>query len=204
MKKATDSEIIEEICNKQDEIISGISRESIDVYLWLKDEYGKGNIIDNTVFQFVFRSYYRLDSAGLSDEQKAVYFKLLAKKEIDLEKILNNLYELPTLRNRNAVQFSFATKLIHTVDNSKPIFDTEVSAVINWVVSGNNKETKIKSAKNIFVYLEELYSKLDENEKVQETIKKFRTKFGINIKDMTDQKVLDFLIWSLGKLKKKR
>jgi len=195
-------ETIEEIKKRQDEIISVISRESIDVYVWLKNEFEKGNIESNQVFQFVFRSYYRLDGAGLSDEQKKEYFKMLAHGESDLENILSNLYKIPTLRSRATIQFSFATKLIHTIDNSKPIFDAEVSTVIHKVVSGNSKEEKIESAKSLFIFLENFYLEAIKNKEMQAIIKKFRIKFSADSKKMSDYKVLDFLIWSLGKIKK--
>ncbi|MCX6702996.1 MAG: hypothetical protein NTW60_03995 [Candidatus Wolfebacteria bacterium] len=203
MGKVIDLEIIEEIYKWRDEIILNITREDVDVYLWLRNEYEKGNVIDNTVFQFIFRSYYRLDSAGLSDEQKTEYFKLLASGNIDLKVILNRLYALPTLRGGNTIQFSFATKLLHTIDNDKPIFDSEVSTVIHKVVSGNNKEAKIDSAKILFDYMEDLYLEFSKNKKIQEVIKKFRTRFCVDAKKITDYKILDFIIWSLGKLKRK-
>lgn len=204
MKNVTDLEIIEEIYNRQDEIISNISRESIDVYLWLGDEYKKGSVKDNAVFQFVFRSYYRLDNAGLGEELKRRYFELLDGKENNLESILNKLYEVTTEKGANTVQFSFATKLLHTIDNSKPIFDTEVSAIIHEAVIGNSREAKTESAKIIYAYMEDLYPKLINNEKIQKVIEKFKSKFNISTKRITEQKMLDFLIWSLGKLKKKK
>jgi hypothetical protein len=55
--------IIQQIDEKQDEILSNLEFESIAVYLFLKNEYAKGNIQGNPVFQFVFRSFYRLDNA---------------------------------------------------------------------------------------------------------------------------------------------
>lgn len=54
MKQASISEIDEEIYRRRGEIIKGISPESIAVYLWLKDEYKKGNLKNNIVFQFPF------------------------------------------------------------------------------------------------------------------------------------------------------
>lgn len=50
-------EIIDNIINNQNEILSKIDKESISVYLYLKKEYEKGSIKDNKVFQFVFRSF---------------------------------------------------------------------------------------------------------------------------------------------------
>ena len=81
MKEIPNLEIAEEIYRRHEEIISNISRESVDVYLWLRDEYKKGNIKNNTVFQFVFRSYYRLDRAGLGKKLKKRYFKNFLRRE---------------------------------------------------------------------------------------------------------------------------
>ncbi len=195
-------EIIEKVYERWDEIISNINSESIDVYLWLGNEYNKGNVKNNLVFQFVFRSYYGLDSAGLTDEQKKCFFELLADKEVSLEKILEELYELPTLRkkNKNTIQFSFATKLLHTINNNKPIFDAKVSAVIHKNKRGNDRESKIKSCLEIYNFLKNLYSDLLNNEKIKKLISKFRSKFDVTENQMTDIKILDFIIWSLGNL----
>ena len=50
-------EIVEKIYKKREEIIDNIDQESVDVYLWIKNEYEKNgdNIRGNKVFQFVFR-----------------------------------------------------------------------------------------------------------------------------------------------------
>lgn len=203
MKKVTDVEIIQEIDTRQDEILSNISSESVAVYVWLRDEYEKRNINNNALFQFVFRSFYGLDNAGLTDIQKVEYFKLLEQKEEDLETILHKMYELPTLRKKNAIQFSFATKLLHTINNAKPIFDTEVSAVIGETRKGNTKEEKIESAKHIYAGLESLYPKLLADEQMQKIITKFKSRVA-NTESISNEKILDFLIWSLGKLKRRK
>ena len=46
--------------------------------------------------------------------------------EEDLGRILRELYEKETLRKAKTVQFSFATKLIHTINPNRPIFDSKV------------------------------------------------------------------------------
>ncbi|MEK7217764.1 MAG: hypothetical protein AAB374_02135 [Patescibacteria group bacterium] len=204
MKKATETEIIEEIYMRRNEIISNISRESIDVYLWLKNEYKKINVENNTVFQFIFRSYYRLDSAGLGEKLKNRYFELLNRKENNLGIILDELSKIPTTKNQFTVQYSFATKLIHTIDNNKPIYDNEVAAVIHRTVVGHNVKARIESAKEVYAYLKNLYTELINDGKIKKVITQFRSRFGSDTKNITDQKTLDFLIWSLGKLKRKK
>lgn len=134
-----ENKIIEEIFKKLDKILENIDKESIFVYLFLKDEHKKGNIKNNLLFQFVFKSYYRLDNAGLGNKLKNRYFELLADKQKDLRKILLELYKIKTLKNKNTIQFCFATKLLNTLDNNNPIFDAEVSRVFHKTRQGNNK-----------------------------------------------------------------
>ena len=197
------NEIIKEIVKRQQEIFSNISLESVSVYIFLKNEYKKGNIIKNTLFQFVFRSYYRLDNAGLGDDLKKKYFELMASKQTDLKKILLELYKVLTAKKVNTVQFSFATKLLHTLDNELPIFDAEVSRVFHKSVSGKNKEQKIESCLKINQFLIDSYSEILKDDQIKNVIKKFRSKFNIEgMNKISDTKILDFIVWSLGKLKK--
>ncbi len=202
MKSATIEEITQEICAYQEELFENISQESVDVYLWLQEEFERGDILQNRLFQFVHRSFYRLDGAGLSEIQKAEYFVLMSQGTVDLKKILDKLYEFPTLRKNNTIQFSFATKLIHTIDNTAPIFDAEVGRVFHKAVSGKTKDAKIESAENIYSELINIYQKLLENSEIKKVIQAFNMKFVPTTKVMSAQKVLDFLLWSLGRTKR--
>lgn len=196
--------IIKDILDSEDKILSNIKDESIEVHLFLKDEYKKGNIENNSLFQFVFRSYYRLDNAGLGDKIKEEYFKLLAEKESDLGKILLKLNKFKNERGLNTIQFSFATKLLHTLDNNNPIFDKEISSVIHKVRTGKTKGEKIKSCLGIYEGIKLLYSNLLKDSKVRKVIKKLRRRFKVDESKISDIKALDFIIWSLGKIKYKK
>ena len=48
------------------EIIENIDQESVDVFNFLKTEYSKSDVTKNHLFQFVYRSFFRLDNAGLT------------------------------------------------------------------------------------------------------------------------------------------
>lgn len=199
-----EKEIIKNITHNQDKILSRIDQESISVYLYLKKEYEKGDIQENKVFHFVFRSFYRLDNAGLGDDLKNHYFKLLSNKNTNLGKILLELYNFKTLKGSNTIQFSFATKLLHTIDNHLPIFDAEASRVLKIRVSGNSKEEKIKSCFITYEKMKDIYSKLLNDKEILKLIYKFKNKFKLKDKEMTDEKVLDFIIWTFGKILVKR
>jgi len=196
-------EIIKNIINNQSKILSNINDESISVYIFLKNEYKKGGIKENTLFQFVFRSFYRLDNAGLGDEIKNKYFKLLSNKNVNLEMILCELYEIPTKRNLKTIQFSFATKLLHTIDNHLPIYDAEASRILGVRVSGKTKDEKIKSCIGTYEKMKSIYLEIIDDKEILKLIKKFKERFKLKDNEITNEKILDFIIWSLGKLNNK-
>ncbi|WCN09320.1 hypothetical protein [Marinomonas mediterranea] len=77
-------------------IIENLAQESIDAYVFLVDLFeSTEDIRENYLFHFVFRSFYRLDNAGLSDEMKLVYFELMqelrGREEFDFSLVCSRL-----------------------------------------------------------------------------------------------------------------
>lgn len=196
-------EIIQQIDEKQKDILSNLDFESIEVYNFIKKEYAKGNIQENFVFQFVFRSFYGLDRAGLSDKMKKLFFKLLAEKQTNLGFILSDLYEIPRMDKKKSMQFSFATKLLHTIDNSKPIYDTEIGSLTYSKPKRPGKDIQIQDYSELYKNLEMLNAKLLEDNRIQRVISEFRLKFDADKEKISEVKALDFIMWSLGKIKEK-
>src|SRR3989344_4255422 len=152
MKKGVYSKVVEEILSKEDEILKNIGKESISVYLFLKNEYKKGNI-----------------------------------------------------KNNNLFQFSFATKLLHAIDNNSPISDAKILRVFyKRRRTDGSKEEKIKSCLEIYEFLKDTYSCFLQEGQLKKLILKFREKFDVTENKMSDIKVVDFIIWSLGKLSTKK
>jgi hypothetical protein len=58
----------------RDQVIENLDPESIDVYVFLSRRFSEVDISKDRLFRFVFRSFYRMDSAGLTDEFKTEYF----------------------------------------------------------------------------------------------------------------------------------
>ena len=200
-KKVTIQEIIKEICKWQPKILSDKDLpESIAVYLFLKKEYEKNNRND-LVFQFVFGSFYGMDRAGLGHNLKKHFFKLLEREEAGLEVILRKLYKIPNSKKQLAVHFVFATKLLHTLDDGNPIFDSKVAKVIDEKVKGASGDERIKSSIILYEYLKCVHCNLLRDGEITKIIQKFKEKFHVDQKQISDAKVLDFIIWTLGKLK---
>jgi hypothetical protein len=58
-------------------VVRAIGHEAVDVYGFLSEQFACGPEAGNYAFQFVYRSFYRLDSAGLTSEFKSKYFVML-------------------------------------------------------------------------------------------------------------------------------
>ena len=91
--------------SRSSEIIQSISQESIDVYQYLSSQLNKTNVNTDYFYQFVYRSFFRLENAGLTDDFKLKYFELLEsykkRKDFNYLEILSQLYEIPNKQKTN-------------------------------------------------------------------------------------------------------
>lgn len=203
----TTTEIAQKIEDNAKNIIDNLSNESVEVYKFLKDEFQKENVKENYLFQFVFRSFYRLDNAGLTDEFKTTYFELLEyyrnQSIIDIKEVLEKFYVKKNHKGQSTLQFSFVTKLLNTINDSIPIYDSQVSKLFSM-----SRPTCKDFAKSIDTYLDYLetiqvaYNKIINDNLLPESISLFNTKFKDN--NLSDIKKIDFIFWSAGKLEIKK
>jgi hypothetical protein len=198
------AEITEWIEKHSTEIIKKIDQESIDVYNFLKKEFNESNVNENYLFQFVFRSFYRIDNAGLTPEFKKEYFEILeqnrSNKQFDFEKVLRRLHSFPNRKGQKTLQFSFATKMFNTINDSMPIYDSEVARMFS-LPRPYQSEFDVKLDK----YLDQLdkiqigYEQIIEHNLLTKTIELFDQEFKNN--RLSEMKKLDFIFWSAGKIK---
>jgi hypothetical protein len=190
-------------------IVENLNQEEIDVYIFLTDEFQKGSILDNYVFQFTFRSFYRIDNAGLTSEFKAKYFENLEKyrknKAIPIESIVRDLYDIPNRKGQKSLQFSFVTKLANTINSRFPIYDSKIAKVYNFREPYNYKtfDQRLNEYLGFYNLLSESYQAIIKEQLLKPVFKKFHSKFKSNSK-MPDIKALDFIMWSAGKLLSKK
>ncbi|AXT59283.1 hypothetical protein D1816_02605 [Aquimarina sp. AD10] len=190
--------------NHSSEIIGNLEQESIDVYNFLKTEFENSDILKNHLFQFVFRSFYRIDNAGLTPEFKCEYFKILEEnrneKKFDFNKILKRLYYLPNRKGQNTFQFSFFTKLINTIDDTFPIYDSEVARMFNLSRPYQSDfDKKLNKYKEQFEVITKGYAQILNSGLIPKT----NLLFDLNFENhgLTEVKKLDFIFWSAGKIK---
>jgi len=197
MNQETINQIENEILLNKEKIFNNFDRRSLDSYEFIMKRFEEkdGKVKNDEEFRRKFKLFYRLSPAHLGIQFEDKYFELLESGEEDLGRILRELYEKETLRKAKTVQFSFATKLIHTLNPNRPIFDSKVKERLNIEVRGNNKEEKITSSIKAYQDLQEKITSLLEKSEIKKIISEFRNKF--KTKGLTsDVKILDFILWS--------
>lgn len=197
----------EKINTYASKIVENIDPESIDVYLFLSDQYRKGDVSTNYLFQFVFRSFYRIDNAGLTSEFKDKYFELMEEarksQNLDLSYLSKELFKFPNKKGLNTLQFSFISKLANTVDASYPIFDSEISGLYGFKRPYNYKDFDVRLNEYLAFYskLKSDYRKALKRNLLEFAMNTFEASFPQKEKPIPEIKKIDFLLWSAGKLK---
>jgi hypothetical protein len=197
---------LSQIEENAESLVRGIGREAVEVFGFLSDEFARGPVVGNHLFQFLYRSFYRLDNAGLTTEFKSRYFLLLEESrnlsEVDLASLVKELYSIPNLKGQQSLQFSFVTKLANTVNRQYPIYDSEVGKVFGFRAPANNKvfEARLNEYLTFYAKLRVAYSEILTKNLLQEPRRIFRQIYAAPPGRISDVKVLDFIFWSAGKL----
>jgi hypothetical protein len=186
-------------------IIQGIDPEAVDVYIFLSNEFARGSAVENRVFQFVYRSFYRIDSAGLTPNFKSKYFMLLEEsrdlRDVDLRKLTKELHSIRNRKNQESLQFSFVTKLAHTVNSTYPVYDGEVATVFGFRVPRTEKDFDVRLDEYMTFYetLRDNYEEIIRRNLLLEPRRLFHQHFATHNDRIPETKVLDFIFWSAGK-----
>ena len=186
-------------------IIGNIEQESIDVYNFLKQQFYTTDVTKNYVFQFTYRSFYRLDNGGLSPQLKTEYFKILEENrdaiELDFNSVLQRLFLIPNRKGQHTFQFSFVTKMFNTINDSIPIYDSEVARAFSFPSSYQRGfEKKIIKHLEKFQQIQKAYKYILDAGLLSKTFNSFDENFKDN--HLSEIKKLDFIFWSAGKIKK--
>jgi len=176
-------------------------------YFLIKERYLSNNIDDQ--FERVFCGFYIMNGArGLTKQQKKEFFKLLSLRENDLEKILKLLYKVPGYKNSHRIFLSFGTKLLHTINEKLPIYDGNISHVLELPSQTYpaSFEEKIKNRIDIYKTLKQKFDILLADVEIKNFITSVRqelqnkavlNKFNWQNKYISDTKLLDSLLWAL-------
>lgn len=206
MYKLLTQQVKSTIINHSKNAIGYLEKESFDVYDFIKEEFNKTeDTTKNCLFQFVYKNFYGLDNAGLTPELKTRYFELLQEyrnKPIDLKDICFDLYEYKTRKDKNSIQFSFATKLANTIDENFPIYDSEIIKLFNFRQPYylKNKDEKVDKYMEQYNYILFSSKTLILDKDILRILNSMDKIFGTSCVKMGKIKKLDTLMWGVGKV----
>ena len=142
-------------------------------------------------FQRLFNGYYRIRR---NEEWRKHFYSLFAKVEADnvtFEYILRELYKLT-----GNVEASFSSKMLATVDASKPVWDKYVLQNLGLKLSGKTQAEKLNSAVALYRSIETWYSEYMSTSEARENIETFNCMLP-DFAWISDVKKIDFLLWSM-------
>lgn len=155
-------------------------------------------------FQRAYAGYYGMSRFTTQEFRKA-YFQLLHEEQNDLEYILRELYKYPAPNNINRVEFSFATKLLNTLDATLPIYDVNVALVLNLEPPrGDTIDARIASCLATYDNLKRSCADLISTPEAIHIIEQVRKLYpDFDELDIPDERVLDIILWKIGSRLKK-
>lgn len=208
MKDTIIEEIIEKIKNNSTLIIERITQEDIDVYNFIQKQFqnSNGDIKNNSLFKFAFKKYYfRYNERLFNPDFFQLYFSKFSDKKLQeriktenninvlIEKLLNALKPF-----REKLEFSYTTKMIHTINNKYPIYDSYVRNALGLKPPYQSDEKKRKEHYlNNFHKITEIYTYIIRNKSLRDVVNEFS--IHRDISNLNDIKILDFIFWSTGK-----
>ena len=142
-------------------------------------------------FQKLFNGFYKMRQRK-EDYYKA-YFKYLEENKNSPVKYADVLMHFYTKFNR--VEASFASKLVATIDSSKPIIDKYVLKNLDMKLPYAYDSSRISKIIAIYSTVEMKMLELCQSPVGQETIALFDLKFPQNT--ISSMKKLDFILWKI-------
>lgn len=189
------------------QIVLRLGREPLEVYRFLRQRFEHSDATRDSVFQFVFRSFYRVDNAGLTDAFKERYFQILEQTrhvaDPDIRQLTLALYEIPNRRGLNSLQFSFVTKLANTINSEIPVYDSEVAAMYGFSPPQPSKtvDLRLDELCEFHQYLREDYNRITRVGALAPAIGELESAYGDALEGIGPTKTIDFLLWAAGKLR---
>jgi len=184
-------------------LLNTINRNAdVDPYLWLLGELQNRNVAQDQEYQRVYRRYWQLNPARLSEAYLAAYFGHLEQlkaqpQQVMAEAVARHLLPIPTHGNgRQSLQFSFASKLVHMLNPEQPVYDSMVESFFFLPPGRANENTEQKIARLLasYQFLHAEYGRVLEQGLLAQAINQFRAHFEVPVA-YTDRKIIDTLIW---------
>ena len=141
-------------------------------------------------FQRFFNGYYRIRR---NEEWRKHYYTLFSKardEHYSFGQIITELYQCT-----GNIEASFSSKMMATIDVSKPIWDQYVLQNLGLVLTGKTKEEKLQEAVRLYDSIVAWYEEYLKTDEANENIKVF-DRLLPDYAWISNTKKIDCLLWS--------
>lgn len=187
------------ILNNQKSIIEKIPPQMLNTYCWLQDNLHLRNVACDSEYRRKFAGYYRM--RFVSQQYRDRFFSLFEaiKNDTDISfvDVARHLFQVDGQH-----EFSFISKMLHTIDPSRPIYDSQVDQALQiHRTYQSDIDLKIQQDEEILKQISFVYQCLEAASEMAEPLAAFDR--IISNRSMSIAKKLDFLLWALGGIEKK-
>lgn len=195
-----DGDLVKLIVERKDDILNKFDNKMMETYRWLQEELYLRDVSVDQEYRRKFSSYYimRYVSREYRDVFFSVFEEIKNKPDISFRDVSYRLYDVDQKH-----QFSFISKMLHTINPHKPIFDSQVCEVLRLHRTYQTSlEGKVRQDEDALAHIVKAYSDIktsDEVRKMLVQMDSFTPGYQI-----TDEKKLDFILWTLGGILMKR
>lgn len=193
-------------------IAKKIPQQYVDIYCFIQERYEslKEKVAVDSLFKFAFRSYYMI---RINVDQAEPYFRVLGnftlRDEDDFDEkvreVLNKLKLRTDKKTGNyKIEYSYGSKLLHTVNTKYPIYDSQVSNALRLKSPYRKlptREQKVELFLSVYRILKEYYDYIVENNLLEGVIKELEVSLDLSRLSYKANpvKLLDFIFWAKGK-----
>lgn len=161
-------------------------------YLYIMENFRNTNVFLDDDFKRKYNSFYKVRR---NEKWRDVYFSYLEinknRSDLTFKEVINYIY-----KKTGSIEPSFSSKLLATVNPEMPIWDKNVLKYLKFKHRVQKGTNQIDDVINIYNKICLEYKKMLTDQRVIEQIEFLRKLIGAD--NITDTKMLDFVIWTLG------
>lgn len=191
------TDVAKMIVHDEKRILDTLNHDAIQKYEYLQISCRNINVLLDQEFRRAFSSYYIMRYP--KQEYREAFFMVFEKQKAHVNPsfamIAEELYQIDGKH-----QFSFITKMLHTISDVHPIYDSQVAKALGITRIYMPFEKTLKQDQDILEYLKKTYDRIDRENLIDSTIALFDRKFPSSSLSFT--KKIDFFLWAEGALRK--
>lgn len=194
------SNLVSLVIQNKEEIMSKLDVKMMNTYRWLQEELCLRDVSSDQEYRKKFSGYYKM--RFVSQEYRDAFFALFEKmKRVPDPTFRSVAYLLYEVDQKH--EFSFISKMLHTLNPHKPIFDSQVCEVLRLRhYYQSSFEAKVQQDEKALACISDAYADMKASEEINGMLAHIdRYTPGYQ---MTDEKKMDFILWALGGILKKR